>query len=122
MSSARSVAVLCVFVVLACALAVSTYSEFGHTWDEPEHLAAGMALLDKGEYPYDAQHPPLARIAMAIGPFLAGAHSYGNPGPSGEQEGRDILYRDGHYDRYLTLARIGMLPFLVLLLIATWAW
>jgi hypothetical protein len=115
-------AALWVIIALACAMSVSTYSVFGHTWDEPEHIAAGMVLIDKGEYPYDAQHPPLARIAMAIGPYLAGAHSYGNPGPSGEQEGRDILYRDGHYDKFLTLARIGMLPFLVLLLISTWLW
>src|SRR5215831_1052329 len=118
----RSFAVLCACIVATCGLAVSTYSVFGHTWDEPEHLAAGLALLDTGEYPYDTQHPPVARIAMALGPYLAGAHSYGNPGPSGEQEGRDILYKSGHYDLYLSLARIGMLPFLALLLIATWAW
>src|SRR5215471_13405373 len=88
-----SLAVLCISIVLACAFAVSTYSVFGHTWDEPEHLAAGLALVDTGEYPYDTQHPPIARVAMALGPYLAGAHSYGNPGPSGEQEGRDILYK-----------------------------
>lgn len=112
------VVVLC---ALACALCVSTYSVYGHTWDEPEHLAAGIALLDTGEYPYDQQHPPLARIAMAIGPYLAGARSHGNAGPSGEEEGRDILY-DGHYDLYLALARIGMLPFLVLTIFTAWQW
>src|SRR5262245_3010453 len=83
------VALLCAF---ACALCISTYSVYSHTWDEPEHLAAGVAFLDTGNYPYDQQHPPLARIAMALGPIAAGAHSYGNPGPSGEQEGREILY------------------------------
>ncbi|MBC7982659.1 MAG: phospholipid carrier-dependent glycosyltransferase, partial [Candidatus Obscuribacterales bacterium] len=95
---------------------------FGHTWDEPEHLAAGLAFVDTGEYPYDTQHPPIARIAMAIGPYLAGARAYGTPGPSGEHEGREILYNDGRYDQYLTLARVGMLPFLVLLLVATGLW
>src|SRR5215467_10443982 len=119
MTPARSFAILCVIVALACALAASTYSTFGHTWDEPEHIAAGMSLVDKGTYPYDTQHPPLARVAMAIGPNLAGAHSYGSLGPSGEQEGREILYRGGHYDSYLSFARMGMLPFLALLMYAT---
>jgi hypothetical protein len=113
---------LLALIATACLLVTSTYSVFGHTWDEPEHIAAGMALIDKGEYPYDTQHPPLARVAMALGPYLAGAHSHGNSGPGGEQEGRDILYSEGHYDLYLGLARLGMLPFLILLLWTTWAW
>jgi Dolichyl-phosphate-mannose-protein mannosyltransferase len=109
-------------IALALALCVSTYSVFGHTWDEPEHLAAGMQLLDRGLYTYDIQHPPLARLAIALGPYLAGARAYGEPGPSGEQEGRDLLYRSGDYDGTLTLARLGVLPFLALLLGAAWAW
>ena len=108
--------------VIACALAISTYPTFGHTWDEPEHIAAGMQLLDRSVYTYDVQHPPLARVAMAVGPYLAGARSYGEPGPSGEQEGRDLLYRTGNYDRLLTLARLGVLPFFVVLMGATWLW
>jgi hypothetical protein len=113
---------LCALIAAGCMLAATTYSVFGHTWDEPEHLAAGIALLDTGAYPYDTQHPPLARVFMALGPYLAGAHSHGNAGPSGEEEGRDILYDEGHYDQYLTLARVGMLPFLVLLLTVVWLW
>ena len=77
---------------------------------------------DRGIYTYDIQHPPLGRLAMAIGPYLDGARSYGEPGPSGEQEGRDLLYRHRNYNKILTLARVGMLPFLILLLLATWAW
>ncbi|TLY84968.1 MAG: hypothetical protein E6K44_12895, partial [Gammaproteobacteria bacterium] len=38
------------------------------------------------------------------------------------QEGIDILYSGGRYARYLTLARAGVLPFLALLLLATWLW
>ncbi len=121
-SRLRLLAPIAAICALACALCISTYSVFGHTWDEPEHLAAGIALLDTGDYPYDQQHPPLARVAMAVGPYLAGAHSHGNAGPSGDEEGRDILYDEGHYDRYLVLARFGMLPFLIVLLIGTWAW
>ena len=115
-------AALAVTIAIACSLAVSTYSEFGHTWDEPEHLAAGLALVASGDYPYDVQHPPLARLAIALGPYLAGARPYGNAGPSGEQEGRDILYRSGQYDDYLRFARFGTLAFYALLLLASWLW
>lgn len=109
-------------IVVACLLAASTWRIYGHTWDEPEHLAAGIELLDKGKYEYDTEHPPIARVFMALGPYLAGAHSFGTPPPDGTQEGVDILYDGGHYDRTLTLARLGMLPFLVVLLIAMWLW
>jgi hypothetical protein len=113
---------LSALIIGACGVVISTYHYFRHTWDEPEHLAAGIQLLDKHLYTYDQQHPPLARLAMAIGPYLAGARSFGEPGPSGEQEGRDLLYRTGKYTQLLTLARLGTLPFLVVLLLTTWAW
>jgi 4-amino-4-deoxy-L-arabinose transferase-like glycosyltransferase len=109
--------------VLACALCVSTYPVFGNFWDEPEHIAAGLVLIDRGEYRYDNQHPPLARLAAAIGPYLAGARFHGEPMPIGEAEGRDLLYNSpASYDELLTLARLGMLPFLLVLLAASWLW
>ena len=111
------------FVILVtAALSASTWRVYGHTWDEPEHLAAGIELLDRGRYEYDTEHPPIGRILMALGPYLAGARSYGTPPPDGVQEGLDILYRSGHYDEFLTLARLGMMPFYVLLLLAMWLW
>ena len=109
-------------VGLSCLLSAGSWHIYTNTWDEPEHLAAGVELLDKGHYEYDTEHPPLARVFIAIGPYLAGARSFGTPPPDGTQEGKDILYSDGHYDRYLTLARAGTLPFLVLLFLATWLW
>jgi hypothetical protein len=119
----RSVAVLTLLTVLSCALCVSTYRLFGNFWDEPEHIAAGLVLLDRGEYRYDNQHPPLARLAAAIGPYLAGARFHGEPNPIGEAQGREILYHGAaSYDTLLTLARLGMLPFLAVLLVATWSW
>jgi len=113
---------LALIIVGACALVASTWHVFFATWDEPEHLAAGVELLDRGYYEYDTEHPPIGRVLLALGPWLAGAHSYGTPPPSGVTEGEDILYRDGKYDRYLTLARAGALPFLGLLLFVTWLW
>src|SRR5262249_2641930 len=64
----------------------------------------------------------MGRVLLALGPYLAGARSFGTPPPDGTREGIDILYADGHYWRYLTLARLGTLPFLALLLYVTWLW
>lgn len=124
--AARSLAAvhvtLTLIILAACLLSASTWRVYGHTWDEPEHLAAGVELLDRGRYEYDTEHPPIARYFLAIGPYLAGAHSYGTPPPDGTQEGVDILYNTGHYELFLTLARLGVLPFLALLLWTTWLW
>lgn len=109
--------------MLACLLVASTWHVFGNVWDEPEHIAAGLSLIDQGEYRYDNQHPPLARLAAALGPQLAGARLAANASTSGEQAGSDILYHSAaSYDTLLTLARAGMLPFLLLLVIAQWNW
>jgi hypothetical protein len=109
--------------LLACLLAASTYHVFGHTWDEPEHIAAGLVLLDRGDYVYDDQHPPLARLAAALGPYLAGSRLLDHISPFGEAAGRDVLYHSpASYDTVLTLARLGMLPFLVVLVLSSWLW
>ena len=113
---------LALIIAGACVLAAGSWRVYSNTWDEPEHLAAGIELLDHGQYEYDTEHPPLGRIPLALGPYLAGAHSFGTPPPNGTQEGIDILYAGGHYQRTLTLARLGTLPFLALLLFATWLW
>jgi Dolichyl-phosphate-mannose-protein mannosyltransferase len=113
---------LAFLILTACLLAASTWRIYSNTWDEPEHLAAGIELLDKGRYEYDTEHPPIVRAFMALGPYLAGARSFGTPPPDGVQEGVDILYSGGHYNLYLTLARLGTLPFLALLLFSVWLW
>jgi len=113
---------LALVILGSCLLAASTWHVYSNTWDEPEHLAAGIQLLDRGRYEYDTEHPPIVRVLMALGPYLAGARSFGTPPPDGVLEGVDILYTGGHYDLYLTLARLGTLPFLALLLFAVWLW
>jgi 4-amino-4-deoxy-L-arabinose transferase-like glycosyltransferase len=113
---------LSLIILAACLLSASTWRVYSHTWDEPEHLAAGVELLDRGRYEYDTEHPPIGRALIALGPWLAGAHSYGTPPPDGVQEGIDILYNTGHYQLFLTLARLGTLPFLAVLLWGSWLW
>ena len=113
---------LVLLILLAMLLATGSWRVYSNTWDEPEHLAAGIELLDRGRYEYDTEHPPLARVFLALGPWLAGAHAFRTPPPEGTLEGVDILYSGGHYWRFLTLARLGTLPFLALLLATTWLW
>jgi len=99
------VAILAVATVRIAA----TYSVFNHTVDEPFHIAVGMQWLDEGKNLYQGEHPPLARIAAAFGPFLMGRHSTGQV--NRDKEGLDILYGDGNYQRNLTASRLGILPF-----------
>ena len=99
---------------------VSTYRVFNNMYDEPAHIAAGMEWLSRGSFTYDPQHPPLSRVASALLPWLDGERSTGHPHMF--VEGRNILGRGEHYARTLSLARLGQLPFLVLLLAVTWFW
>jgi hypothetical protein len=96
-------------VLIGSARIVSTYTVFNHTIDEPDHLAAGMEYLSTGRYLYEDQHPPLARVFGALGPFFSGERFH--PGPDSYYEGYRILGRDSHYDRTLALGRAGILPF-----------
>ena len=87
-----------------------TYPVFNHTTDEPAHIAAGLELLDHGTYSYEWQHPPLARLAVALGPYLKGARS---ERPDERyfgmmyKEGHRIRYKTGSYETTLTLARLS---------------
>jgi hypothetical protein len=79
-----------------------------------------MEWLDRGQYTYEHKHPPLARIAVAIGPYLDGVRSVGLPNLW--SEGRALLYQNDRYQRTLTLARLGVLPFLVVGAVFLWLW
>jgi 4-amino-4-deoxy-L-arabinose transferase-like glycosyltransferase len=109
-------------VLVASVRIVATYDVFSHTNDEPAHIACGMEWLDKGVYRYEAQHPPLARIAGALGPYLLGRRI--QESKSGEMfgEGLAILYQGAQYDRTLSAARLGILPFFWIAAFVVYAW
>src|SRR5947209_14951693 len=86
----RSALLAAALVLLASARIIATYTVFNHTADEPAHVACGMEWLDQGVYRWEAQHPPLARVAAALGPYLLGVRSQGTA--------RDIsfaMFREG---------------------------
>ncbi len=107
-------------MAIATVRIVATYPVFSQTFDEPIHLGAGMQWLDRGIYTY-TEHPPLARVAVALGPYLDGQRSRGNA--LALDDGNAILYENGRYSRTLALARAGILPFFLgaALVVASWS-
>jgi hypothetical protein len=80
-----------------------------------------MEWLTRGTYTYDgAQHPPLTRVLAALGPFARGARTVGYRDE--RYEGDVILDRGAEYRLRLDLARLGELPFLILLCAVSWMW
>jgi Dolichyl-phosphate-mannose-protein mannosyltransferase len=98
----------------------STARVFSGTVDEPAHLAAGMQWLSTGDYTYDLQHPPLGRIAAAIGPYVQGVRSTSLAAVY--DEGARILGTGAQYVDRLASARHGELIFLLLLAAVVWLW
>jgi hypothetical protein len=109
-----------VLACLAAARIASTYCVFSQTYDEAAHLAAGMEWLQKGTYTVDNLHPPLGRIAIALGPFLAGIRASGELNK--HERGNHILHDRGRYSHNLALARLGILPFFLVTTWMVWAW
>ncbi len=105
----RAAVLVLALILLGTVRIVATYTVFNHTSDEPAHLACGMEWLDQGVYHYEAQHPPLTRVMVALGPYLDGARSAHQNEMTAE--GNAILYTGGQYDRRLALSRAGNLPF-----------
>jgi 4-amino-4-deoxy-L-arabinose transferase-like glycosyltransferase len=112
-------------VALASARIVSTYTVFSPTSDEPAHIASGMEWLDQHVYTWEPQHPPLARVAAALGPYLMAGHSQNTPRTSDiafSIEGTAILEKTGHFEEALALARLGILPFFWVACIVVYIW
>lgn len=119
------VALAILLIAIGSGRIIATYTVFNHTVDEPGHIAAGMEWLEKGVYQWEAQHPPLARIAGALGPYLMGLRGQGTPHVdlvSQWKEGAEILYSGHNYDRALAMARLGMLPFFWVGCLAVYWW
>jgi hypothetical protein len=121
----NSLYLLIALLILGGIRIMSTYSVFSYTFDEPAHLACGMEWLDKGVYTWEPQHPPLSRVAVSLGPYLAGIRSQNTPRvdyTSMFQEGYSILYNGGRADEALWLARLGNLPFYLVGCLVVYFW
>jgi 4-amino-4-deoxy-L-arabinose transferase-like glycosyltransferase len=110
------VAGLALIVVVAFLRVAQTWSVYSATADEPQHIAAGIEWWGGTDVvqhePWRTVNPPVARIAVGLGPFLAGTRSMPFL--------RDTLYTGPGYARNLMLSRPGILPFLALTIVLTW--
>jgi hypothetical protein len=117
---ARPLLVATLLVAAASLRIAATYQVFSFTIDEPGHFACGLEYLAKHVYRYETQHPPLARAAMALAPYLVGIR------PLGEEnrnvEGRAVILRSRHPQTTLALMRLGTLPFFWLACAVVFLW
>jgi hypothetical protein len=118
LSARANALILAALVALAVGRSAATSRSLAATWDETQHVAAGLDWLGGSYTLWRDQHvphvivtPPLARVAVALGPYLAGLRL----GPL-----RDLPYAGPGYARNLALARAGVLPFLALAIVLTW--
>jgi hypothetical protein len=99
------------------------------TFDESNHLAAGLEWWQFGTYTMWTENPPLARLAIAALPYLHGMRL-----PAQEQwdpkthdwdrsweVGSDVLYAGDGFEQNLARARLGTLPFFLIALASAWA-
>ncbi len=107
-------------VAIGVARIAATYRSIAQTSDETPNIACGMQYLDLGRYDYGAFHPPLARLAIAVGPYLYGARA--QKMPDRWKEGNAVLNSAPRYGKALTLARLGILPFFLLACTVVWLW
>ena len=112
---------LCVGILIAVAILriVSTYHVFNHTIDEPSHIAGGIEWWEKGTYTLETKHTPLARVSVALGPYLAGVRG---TGATVWYETYPILSENGRYGLNLTLGRMGVLPYLIIATVVVFLW
>jgi hypothetical protein len=116
----KTTLIFLLLTAIGVARIASTYRQIAQTSDETPNIGCGMQYLDLGRYDYGAFHPPLARLAMAIGPYLYGARSQKQP--DRWREGNAVLNSTPRPAKALALARIGILPFFILACTVVWLW
>jgi hypothetical protein len=112
--------ILALLVLLAIGTVASTHRTFSPTWDEPAHIVTGLELLQHGRYELEPLHPPLARLAAAIGPAALGARFQQANGIW--DSARRTLYGHPRHQELVIAARRGALAFLALTILATVLW
>ena len=118
---AAAVLIVCVAVLRI----IANYHEVTQTFDEASHIDCGMQLLQDHVYDIEVKHGPLARVFVALGPYLAGLR---RPAAGSVTEattyaeGNAILNTNNNYWHNLALARLGTLPFFLLACAVVWLW
>jgi 4-amino-4-deoxy-L-arabinose transferase-like glycosyltransferase len=116
-------AIALALVLLGSIRIAATYTVFSHTLDETAHIGCGMEWLQFGTYRIEPQHPPLARIMAAIGPYLLGNRLPANLDRMAMlKDGAMVLYSGHDYDLSLAVSRLGILPFFWVGCLVVYVW
>ena len=99
---------------------IDTYDVNSVTSDERSNISTGIEWLVEGSFNYNTEHPPLARVASALLPHLAGLTSFELRG--WELDGDALILQNGQPVRNLALARAGILPFFLLACVIVFLW
>jgi len=110
--------VLALAIAIGIARIVDTWHVFNATFDEPVHLESGIEWIQFGRLTVNQMHPPLSRELIAAGPYFHGVRWQNKS--DFRDEGIAELHARGDYWHTLALARMGILPFFVLAVVATW--
>ncbi len=120
MTNTKSFLFLIIVIAVLATRVASTYFVFNDVVDENVHLSGGLEYLQHHRYLIEVNHPPLARIFLAVLPYyLEGLRL-----PSGAAAWSDPwVHLDlGSYWRTLALSRSGNLIFAVLLVLVVYRW
>jgi hypothetical protein len=107
-----------VSMLLGTLLICDTYRTLSQTHDEAAHIACGMEWLTEHTYRREPLHPPLARVAVALGPFISGLRD--QPQLPMTAAGNAVIEANGRYRSNLMLARLGVIPFFWLAGVVMW--
>jgi hypothetical protein len=134
-------------VLIAVVRLVAAQASLSPTTDQPIHLFTGLEWLERGSYAFEPLHPPLARVLMALPPYLVAGlrlppEAKGFDCPSFLQtlkhlrpnrkrfscmshlpvDIRGFFASRADYDRLFRLAGIGTLPLFLLAAAVVWQW
>jgi len=101
-------------IVIAAVRVAATYNVFSETNDEPMHISAGLQIFEQHRYDFHLVNPPLPRLLFAAGARAFGARL--------QPEGFSKTLASGSYPSTLIAARAANLLFLLIALVAAWAW
>ena len=116
----KSRLILLALLIVMAARIVSTYTVFNGTFDEGYHLMAGMEMYQTGKYQYRTENPPLVSMILAALPYASGVRARWDIDYI--QQPLYVLEDAGSYWKTLTLARMGNLLFIPILMIYVYRW